>query len=107
MADSIVSGGLEFPAAWLRCSAAATYKPDEALIRVRAAATELEDQDLAFLVDSDLVNPSDLPSGREVAGTVKVMFVGEENGTATVQVLGEPISYGPRIVVPSDELVGR
>jgi hypothetical protein len=65
---------------------------------------------LAFYVDASLVRPADPPGDHEVDGAVKVMLLGRQNGTALIQVLGEAVSYGPKISVSrellSDDLVG-
>lgn len=95
--------GAEQPAtaesAELACRLAATYAPEEALVRVEVA----DDREwAAFLVSRDLVRPMELPElGSEVDGHVWVLVVGRDNGRVTVEVPGEPISYGPRISVSS------
>lgn len=97
--ESIVSGGLEYPALWVRCRAAASFKPHEILIHIQAA--DLTDP-LPFFVDSDLVDPSQLPTGEEIDGRVKVLFLDRVNGQLVVEVPGEPISYGPKILIGED-----
>ena len=57
---------------------------------------------LPFFVDNDLVTPSEVPQGEEVEGRVKVMFLDRVNGQLIVEVPGEPISYGPKILIGED-----
>ncbi|MGH9894646.1 MAG: hypothetical protein ACREA0_22250 [bacterium] len=94
--DSIVSGGLEFPACWVRCRATASFKPGEVLVRIEAEGAP---DPLPFFVDSELVDPSELRRDQEVEARVKVMFLGHEPGRLVVEVPGEPVSFGPRILV--------
>ncbi len=100
--DVIQSGGLTFDAAWLRCQAAITYKPSEALVRVEAK--EVPEKKLAFLVDSKLIRSSQELAKADIDAEVKVMLISRGNGTAVVEVPGEPISYGPKVVVSSGDL---
>jgi hypothetical protein len=99
--ESIRSGGLEYDAAWVRCRARTSFKPDEALILIDARDV---DQPLDFFVDSSLVRPDQLPRDHDVEGAVKVILLGRENGAVVIEVLGEPLSFGPRFTV-SDELL--
>lgn len=100
--ESIISGGLEYPALWVRCKAAPSFKPHETLVHIKAEG--LADP-LPFFVASDLVRPSDLMLGDEVDGRVKVMFLDDVDGEIIIEVPGEPISYGPKIVVGEDLVV--
>jgi hypothetical protein len=99
----IQSGGLSFPAAGLRCRAQASSREDEALIKIRAQDSP---RPLAFYVESLLVSPAGGVSltREEVEGTVQVILLSRENGSATVEVPGEPVTFGPKVVVPSDDL---
>lgn len=97
--ESIISGGLEYPALWVRCWAAASFKPHEMLIHIQAS--DVTDP-LPFFVDSDLVNPSDLAEGQEIESRVKVMFLEQLSGQLIVEVPGEPVSYGPKIRIGED-----
>jgi hypothetical protein len=97
-ASSIRIGGVEFEGAWVRCQAQASFKPEEAFVKL---AAEDVPRPLGFYVDKSLVRPDDL-GAQEKEGQVRVAVLGRENGSATVQVLGEPVSFGPRITVPSD-----
>jgi hypothetical protein len=97
-ASSIQIGGVEFEAAWVRCQAQASFKPEEAFVKLAAEDTP---RPLGFYVDRTLVRPAELGS-QETPGEVRVAVLGRSNGSATVHVLGEPVSFGPRITVPSD-----
>lgn len=104
MADddrTIRSGGVQYDAAWVRCRAARSFKSGEALVRIDV--DEL-DEPLAFYVDATYVQPSELPGDGEVDAVVRVILLDRDNGTALVQVIGEPVSYGPNIRVSSSQL---
>jgi hypothetical protein len=89
--------GPKFEGAWLACLLSASYKADEALVRiVHTGSTEPP----AFYVGLDLVKPEP-PMNDEIAGMVRVTLLNRENGTSVVEVPGEPVSYGPRIQVPT------
>lgn len=61
-------------------------------------------QPLDFFVDSSLVRPGELPRDHSIEGAVKVILLGRENGSAVIEVLGEPLSFGPRFAVSEDLL---
>jgi hypothetical protein len=89
--------GDKFEGAWLACLLSASYKADEALVRiVDTGSTEPP----AFFVARSLVQP-DPPTDQEVPGQVRVTLLNRDNGTSVVEVPGEPVSYGPRIQVPT------
>jgi hypothetical protein len=98
---SIRSGGLRYDATWVRCLVQASFKPDEAIV---AVAAEDVAEPLAFFVDNALVRPADPPRDHKVDGAVKAILLGRENGSALIEVLGEPLSFGPRFTVSSDLL---
>lgn len=92
-----MTDGPKFEGAWLACLLSASYKPDEALVRiVNTGSTEPP----AFFVARALVQP-DPPMDAEIEGAVRVTLLNRENGTSVVEVPGEPVSYGPRIQVPT------
>lgn len=97
MSDTILSGGVSYRSVWLRCLVSPSFKPDEVRIRL-----EVEDGGEApsFYVDPELVRGATPIQGREVQGEVKVILIESHNGTLVVEVPGEPISYGPKIIVP-------
>jgi hypothetical protein len=99
--NTIRSGGLVYEAGWLNCRALASYRSGEALVNVRSV--EPEDQ-LGFFVDQTLVRPEDLSRNEEKDGTVKVILVERNGGTSKVSVPGEPLSFGPTIIVRNDDL---
>src|SRR5438445_13551062 len=92
--ETILSGGQQFPAVWVLCKAAASFKPNEALVWI--ATKDVKEAE--FFVDKSLVRPEKL-SKDPVDGQVKVMVLSREDHSVIVEVPGEPISYGPRIRV--------
>jgi hypothetical protein len=102
--DRMDSGGVTVDAAWLKCRATASFKEREAFITIRAQ--EVPDPVLAFFVDVQLVKASvdPLPRDSEVEGQVHVFLLERQNGTAVVEVPGEPVSFGPKVVVSSSDL---
>jgi hypothetical protein len=94
--ETIRSGGLEYDAAWVRSRVSASFKPDEALVRIQAEGIS---EPLAFYVDTSLVRPAPRP-GEEIDGEVKVVLLDTQNGSAVIEVMGESVSYGPKISVP-------
>jgi hypothetical protein len=98
-AESIRSGGLEYDAAWVRCTAHASFKPDEALVLIDAQDVA---EPLDFFVDSSLVHPAELPRDHAVNAEVKVIVLGRQDGSALIEVLGEPLSFGPKFAVSTD-----
>ena len=101
MDGSVRSGGLRYDATWVRCLVRASFKPDEAFVAVVAEDVA---EPLPFYVDKTLVRPADLPRDRAIDGAVKAILLGRENGSALIEVLGEPLSFGPRCTVSSDLL---
>jgi hypothetical protein len=88
-----------YQAAWLECRQAAGMKANEAFVRIgRAFAPEPP----SFYVERSLVRPE--PTDVEADGRVKVTLICCNNERATVEVSGEPLTFGPRIEVPSDSL---
>jgi len=98
--STLVSGGMEYEASWLACKASASFKEEEAVVRVQTVDFPTP---LGFFVDKELVEPKEL-SSVEVDGKVKVILVHKNGGTSTVSVPGEPVSFGPRIVVDNQLL---
>jgi hypothetical protein len=101
----IESGGLRFDAAWLQCQASTSFKRDEAFVRINAQ--EVPEPTLGFLVDRDFVRVTGDLATTAVDGEVKVILLERRNGLALVEVPGEPISYGPKVIVDSGELTAR
>jgi hypothetical protein len=53
-------------------------------------------------VERSLVRPQ--PTNIEADGKLKVTLISRNNERAIVEVSGEPLTFGPRIEVPSDSL---
>lgn len=87
----------DFEAAWVRCQVKASLKAGEAFVKVDAEGVP---GPLGFYVDHTLVRPEDPPQ-EDTDGTVQVIILSQANGSTSVQVLGEPVSFGPRITIPS------
>lgn len=85
-----------FESAWLQCRIAASFKPDEAFVRIDNAFSP---EPPAFYVSSSLVTPQ--PGDQESDGEVRVTLLYRDNGTSLVEVSGEPVTFGPRVEVPT------
>lgn len=83
--------------AWLKCLVKASLKEGEAFVRVEAEGVP---GPLGFYVDHTLVRPGEL-SPDETSGEVHVLVLGRDNGSTSVQIPGEPVSFGPKILVSS------
>lgn len=97
MSETILSGGVNFDSVWLRCWVRPSFKPDELYIRVEA---EGGTESPSFYIDPQLVRGASPIEGREVEGQVEVILIEAHNGSLVVEVPGEPVSYGPKIIVP-------
>jgi len=97
MSDTILSGGVNYRSVWLRCWVSLSFKPNELYIRVES---EDPGETPSFYVDPELVRAPTLIAGKEVEGEVEVILIEAHNGTLVVEVPGEPVSYGPKIIVP-------
>lgn len=87
----------ELELAWLRCLVKAGLKEGEVFVKVEAEGVP---GPLGFYVDHSLVRPGKL-SPEEESGEVHVFVLGRDNGSTSVQVPGEPVSFGPKILVSS------
>jgi hypothetical protein len=74
-------------------------KDNEAFISVPGAFTQ---EVPTFFVDRSLVRPT--PTKEEVDGQVHVTLLWRDNGRSVVDVPGEPLTFGPRLEVPSSQL---
>ncbi len=96
------SGGFAYEEVWVISELARSRKPDEAVVRIQAADTV---EPPVFYVDLDFVEPKALPEDFSfVQGKVKSVLVETQNGTAIVEVPGEPVSYGPKVFISNDLL---
>jgi hypothetical protein len=87
--------------AWVACRAAASPKADEALVGIVTTEGPLPIQ---FFVDKTLVEPSTLPLGDPIEAHLLVTVLSRTNGHSTIDVPGEPITFGPRVTVDTDLL---
>lgn len=101
MAETLRSGGMEFEAEWITCRAAASFRAGEAVVHVESVGYT---DPLGFFVDRELVQPPELPV-TEVDGQVKVILVERNGGTSIVSVPGEPLSFGPKIVISNEQFI--
>ena len=97
---SLLSGGVEFDTRWLSCSARAAGKKDQAFVQVTGTARMGR---LAFYVARSLVKPERL-GDQPVDAKLKVLLLEERDAQAVVAVPGEPVSFGPKILVPTNLL---
>ena|ERR1700681_3016161 len=81
---------------WLQCQLSTGFKTDEAFVRV---LLEEKPEPPSFYVSRTLVRPA--PTRDEQPGQVRVTLLHRDNGRSTVEVPGEPLSFGPRLEVPS------
>jgi len=88
-----------FQSVWCRCRLSASLKPDEAFIRIDEAFAP---EPPAFYVKSSLVSPQ--PLAEEADGRVRVTLLHQNNGRSLVEVSGEPLTFGPRVEVPTELL---
>lgn len=97
----ITTGGQILQTVWLQARVKASRKPD--LLIVQLSVPGLVEPP-TFYVDPALVRLSTkLEPGQEADGEIQVVLLGSRpDGTLMVQVLGETVSYGPRLVVPPD-----
>ena len=93
-----MSDGPKFESAWLKCKLAQSFKPSEAFVRVVGTGTP---EPPSFYVAKSLVDPKP-QAHHEIDGRVRVTLRHRQNGTSIVEVPGEPLSYGPKIEVPSN-----
>lgn len=99
------SGGVPgLPAGCLRCKAKGTAKADDVLVLVNGHDV---DHPLPFFVDRGLVRSREgLESEREADAEVRVVVLERGNETTVVRVLGDPVSFGPKVIVSSADLSG-
>jgi hypothetical protein len=76
-------------------------KSDEAFVKILKAYTP---EPPAFYVSRSLVEPAPPENSDEVDGRVRVTLLYRNNGRSLVEVSGEPVTFGPRVEVPTDQL---
>jgi len=100
---TILSGGVVFDAGWLRCVVTASRRPDELIVKIPNIPGAVAPP--TFFVDPSIVRPKTKPMvGVDVDATVKVLLLETREQEAVVEVPGEPVSYGPKLLVPLDLL---
>ena len=96
---TITSGGVVFDAAWLRCRVRASRRKDELIVSVPGVPDAVTAP--AFFVDPTIVQTeSTARLDQDVDGVVKVLLLEQREQEAVVEVPGEPVSYGPKLLVP-------
>lgn len=93
--------GTHHTGVWLACRLQTGMKSGEAFVRVPTDQAESP----AFYVSAKLVRPEPLVD--EADGQVRVTLLSKANGSSVVEVPGEPLSFGPRIEVPSRLLIDQ
>ena len=93
----------QFPfGAWIACRATASPKAEEAIVGIVAID---EDRPIEFFVDRSLVQPDSLKIDASIDAQVQVTVLHSENGTTVITVPGEPITFGPRLTIPTRLLI--
>ncbi len=93
----------QFPfGAWIACRATASPKAEEAIVGIAAIN---EARPIEFFVDRSLVEPTSLKLDVSIEAQVQVTVLHSDNGTTVITVPGEPITFGPRLTVPSGLLI--
>ena len=88
---------IAYETVWVKCRVAKSRKPDEALVEIDANDTV---ERPVFYVDVSLVRPEQLPEDfSQVEGEVSSMLLEAQNGTAIIEVPGDPLTYGPKVFV--------
>ena len=102
---NLLSGGYMFPARWVKCEVLISKKQDEYIVSFPNLPGTVTPP--AFFVQPELVQLEGSPvTGETSAGRVKVILLEDrvEDDSVVVEVPGEPVSYGPKLVVPSSLL---
>ena len=97
----LVSGGVTFDTVRLRCRVLISKKQDEYLVSFPTLPNTVVPP--TFYVQPDLVDVNGKPEvGQEADATVQVILLDEDqgHGTLLVEIPGEPVSYGPKLVIP-------
>jgi hypothetical protein len=95
------AGGEVVKTIWLRARVKASRKRDLFIVQLLVPGLV---EPPTFYVDSAVVRiPTQLEAGEETDGEVQAILIeARDDGKLVVQVPGEAVSYGPRLVVPED-----
>lgn len=96
--ETITAAGETLQTVWLRASVKASKKPG--LFIVQLDVPELIERPTFYVEKSDIRLEGHAEPGTWVDGQVRVLLMGEDGDTLVVQVPGDAVSYGPRLVVP-------
>ncbi len=101
MTGTMTAGGETYQTIWLRAKVKASRKPDLFIVQLLVPGLV---EPPTFYVDPAIVRvETRLRRGEEVDGEVKAILLEVcDDGKLVVQVPGEAVSYGPRLVVPQD-----
>jgi len=99
MTETISAGGEILKTVWLRARVKASRKPDVYIVQfVVPGLVEAP----TFYVDPAIVRVGPLQAGEEADGQVQALLVESRGGKLVVDILGEAVSYGPRLVIPEE-----
>ncbi len=98
---TVTSGGQTYETIWLRARVKASRKPDLFIVQLLVPGLV---EPPTFYVDPTIVRvDAQLAAGEEADGEVEaILLESRSDGKLIVQVPGEAVSYGPRLVVPQD-----
>lgn len=101
MTGTMMSGGVSYQTIWLRTKVKASRKPDLLIVQLLVPGLV---EPPTFYVDPAIVRTgAELRPGEEADGEVEaILLESRSDGKLVVQVPGEAVSYGPRLVVPQD-----
>jgi hypothetical protein len=97
--DTMISGGVLFQTVRLRCRVLASKKQDTLIVTVPGVPDTITPP--SFYVDPLVVETSQpVTTEGDVGGTLQVLLLEERSDdTIVVEVLGEPVSYGPKLLI--------
>lgn len=101
MTGTMSSRGVQYQTVWLRATVKASRKQDLRIVQLSVPGLV---EPPTFYVDPAIVRVrTELSPGEEAEGEVEaILLETRADGKLVVQVPGEAVSYGPRLVVPQD-----
>lgn len=98
--ESIDVGGRSHRVIWLKATVKGSKKEDMLIVQLRVPG--LIEPPTFYVDPSDVRGVGQLGPGDEATGEVMAFLVGErpDDEKLIVQVSGEAVSYGPKLVVP-------
>ena len=97
--DTIHHAGETYPAVWLRAIVKASMNPDVFIAQIQGVPDTIE-APVFYMSPATVRTERKLSPGEQGEGQVEALLFGESDDLLTIQVLGEPVSYGPSLRVP-------